>query len=291
MFSNSAVVPKDMENLRDTVDLQDMAHRNGDTPSNNMARHSRSTLRNNTIHMFRRHRMGNNKMATSKIHYLSSPITSQANPNPAVFLVSTETKAGHQRFSDENMSPFVRVRIPEMERHYGITHHEWLIFLDEFNEAWMANPALQAANKAGNVAGMAPSMIAQIVDAGVNVAAGIGSSVTTKARTKKYLENANKDLFNPKGLKCSSLQDGEDARYKQAFEYTQMNAPMVQGRNNPTMQRMRSLGNRVMTISFDNVEAPTKPEGWMKKWGAHEAQKAEEKQNQKDSRQERRAGR
>lgn len=103
MSCNSAVVLKAMENLRDmrnrkvmgglrdTVDLKDMAHRNGDTPSNNMARHSRSILRNNTIHMVRRHRTADNKMATSKIHYLSSLITSQVNPDPALFLVSTET--------------------------------------------------------------------------------------------------------------------------------------------------------------------------------------------------------
>lgn len=198
----------------------------------------------------------------------------------------------------------MRVRVPEMEHNYGITHHEWIVFLDEFNEAWMANPALQVANKAGNVAGMAPSMIAQIVGAGVNVAAGIGSAVTTKVRTKKYLAKANEELFNPKGLHVQvcktgrmleyvglSGQDNVFSQYKQAFEYTQMNAPMVHGGNNPTMQRMKSLGNRVMMISFDNVEARTTPEGWMKKWGAHEAKKAEEKQNEKNSREDRRAGR
>lgn len=178
------------------------------------------------------------------------------------------------------------------------------MFLDEFNEAWMANPALQAANQAGNIAGMAPSMIAQIVGVGVNVAAGIGSSVTTKVRTKKYLAKANEELFNPNGLHVQvcktekmleyiglSGQENVFSRYKHAFEYTQMNGPIIQGNNNPTLQRMQSLGNRVMTITFDNVEAPTKPEGWMKKWGAHEAQKAEEKQNEKNAREERRAGR
>ncbi|QKX64432.1 uncharacterized protein TRUGW13939_11606 [Talaromyces rugulosus] len=172
------------------------------------------------------------------------------------------------------MSPFVRVRVPEMEQNYGITPNEWIVFLDKFNEAWMANPALQVANQAGNIAGMAPSMIAQIVGVGVNVTASIGSAVITKVRTKKYLAKANEKLFNPKGLHVQvcktekmleyvglSGQDNVFSRYKQAFEYTQMSAPMIQGNNNPTLQRMQSLGNRVMTISFDNVEAPTKPEG------------------------------
>lgn len=181
----------------------------------------------------------------------------------------------------------MRVRVPE-EQNYGIGHHEWIVFLDEFNEAWMANPALQVANQAGNIAGMAPSMIAQIVGVGVNVTASIGSAVTTKVRTKKYLAKANEELFNPKGLHvqvCKTEKmleyvglSGQDnnvfSRYKQAFEYTQTNAPMMQGNNNIlTLQRMQSLGNRVMTISFENVQAPTKPDGWMKKWGAHEAQR------------------
>jgi hypothetical protein len=191
-----------------------------------------------------------------------------------------------------------------MEQNYGISHHEWIVFLDEFNEAWMANPALQAANQAGNIAGMAPSMIAQIVGVGVNVTASIGSAVTTKVRSKKYLAKANEELFNPKGLHVQvcktekmleyvglSGQDNVFSRYKQAFEYTQMNGPMIQGNNNPTLQRMQSLGNRVMTISFNNVEAPTKPDGWMKKWGAHEARRAEEKQNDKDARDQRRVSR
>jgi hypothetical protein len=168
----------------------------------------------------------------------------------------------------------------------------------------MATPALQAANQAGNIAGMAPSMIAQIVGVGVNVAAGIGSAVTTKVRTKKYLAKANEELFNPKGLHvqvCKTEKmleyvglnglDNVFSRYKQAFEYTQMNAPMTQGNNNPTMQRMHSLGNRVKTISFDGMEAATKPEGWMKRWGAHEAQKAEQKQSDKNARDDRRAAR
>jgi hypothetical protein len=190
-----------------------------------------------------------------------------------------------------------------MEQNYGITPHEWIVFLDEFNEAWMANPALQVANQAGNIAGMAPSMIAQIVGMGVNVTASIGSAVTTKVRTKKYLAKENGKLFNPKGLHVQvcktekmlayvglSGQDNVFSRYKQAFEYTQMNAPMIQRNNNPTLQRMQSLSNRIMAISFDNVEAPTKPEGWMTKWGAHEAQMAEQKQDEKNAKEQRRVG-
>ncbi|KAL1847495.1 hypothetical protein Plec18167_005119 [Paecilomyces lecythidis] len=313
------VVPlRDMEDLRHMKGV--MVHGISSTPSNNMARHRRSFFRNNTIHIVHRRRMVDSKTSMLQNHYLSSQITSQADLDPASFLVSAETsqkfrqkksnhtltipEVGHKRFSDENMTPFVRVRVPEMEQNYGISHHEWIVFLDEFNEAWMANPALQAANQAGNIAGMAPSVIAQIVGVGVNVTAGIGSAVTTKVRTKKYLAKANEEVFGPKGLHVQvcktekmleyvglSGQDNVFSRYKQAFEYTQMNAPMVQGNNNPTLQRMQSLGSRVMMISFDNVEASTKPEGWMKKWGAHEAQKAEQKQNEKNAREQRRADR
>ena len=215
------------------------------------------------------------------------------------------------------MSPFVRVRVPELED--KISPHELIVFIDELNEAFLANPALQVANNAANIAGMAPSMIAKPVGVGVNVAAGVGSAVTTKVRKKKYLAEANERLFYPRGLhvqicktdkmlEYAGLRGQENVfvreQYKNAFESAQqvpVNSPMGLSGNNshPIMQRMSSLGNRVMSLSFDNIEAATMPDGFWKKWGAKEVSKAEQKQNEKmmkdqarsDRRSERRGGR
>ncbi|KAF4945216.1 hypothetical protein FGADI_12115 [Fusarium gaditjirri] len=194
------------------------------------------------------------------------------------------------------MSPFVRVRVPELE--HQISSHELTIFLDELNEAFLANPALQAANNVANIGGMAPSMIVQMVSVGVNVAAGVGSSVTTKVRTKKYLEKANETLFHPRGfhvqicktdkmLEYVGLAGQENAFLRQKYDYlfqdTQqvpVNGPVgiSENSNHPVMQYMSPLGNRVMSLSFDNVERATMPDGFWKKWGAKEASKAEQKQ-------------
>ncbi|KAJ5093681.1 hypothetical protein N7456_009542 [Penicillium angulare] len=211
------------------------------------------------------------------------------------------------------MSPFVRCRIPGLESQ--ISAHELIVFIDELNEAFMANPALQTANNLANVAGMAPSMIAQIVGVGVNVAAGVGSSVTTKVRTKKYLAKANEEVFHPKGLHVQMCKTDKmleyiglggqsnvfvRQQYKNAFEGAQqfqMDGPVspYESSNHPVMQRMSSLGNRVMPLSFNNVETAATPDGFWKKWGAKEAGKAEQKQNEKiakdQAREDRRSGR
>ncbi|KAJ5179110.1 hypothetical protein N7492_002320 [Penicillium capsulatum] len=213
------------------------------------------------------------------------------------------------------MSPFVRVRVPELEHEHEISSHALIVFIDELNEAFLANPALQVANNLGNVAGMAPSMIAQVVGVGVNVAAGVGSSVTSKVRAKKYLAKANEDLFHPKGLHAQMCKTdkmlgyvglgGQDhvfarQQYANAFEAAHqmpINGPMGPSgmKNDPIMRRMSSLGNRVMSLSFDNVEAATMPDGFWKTWGAKEAGKAEQKQKEKmmkdQAREDRRSGR
>ncbi|CAG8089472.1 unnamed protein product [Penicillium olsonii] len=221
----------------------------------------------------------------------------------------------HKRFSGENMSPFVRVRVPQLEQQ--ISSHELIIFIDELNEAFLANPALQATNQAANIAGMAPSMIVQLVGVGVNVAAGISSTVTTKTRTKKYLAKANKELFHARGLhvqmcktdkmlEYAGLGGQENVflrqQYRESTEHAMqmripMNGPMgsAETANHPIMHRMAALGDRVMPLSFDYVEAATKPEGFWKKWGAKEATKADQKQMEKmmkeQAKEERRSGR
>ncbi|KAI3265389.1 hypothetical protein CBS147309_6282 [Penicillium roqueforti] len=217
---------------------------------------------------------------------------------PSVSRPCVIPQISHRRFNGENMSPFARVRVPELE--HQISSDELIVFIDELNEAFLANPALQAANNAANVGGMAPSMIVQMVSVSVNVVAGVSSSVTTKVRTKKYLAKANEELFHPKGLHvqmCKTdkmleyvgLGDQENVFVRQQYQ------DASESNNHPIMQRMSLLGNRVMSLSFNNVKEPTMPDGFWKKWGAKEASKAEQKQNEKmikdQARQDRRSGR
>ena len=175
----------------------------------------------------------------------------------------------------------------------------------------MANPALQATNNVATIAGMAPSMMVQMIGMGVNVAAGIGSSVTTKVRTKKYLGHANETLFHPEGLHvqiCKTdkmlgyvgLGGQEDVflrRYRgvEGVQEGSFSGGGMEDYEHPVMQRMRFLGDRVMGLSFEDVEAASVPDGFWKKWGAKEASKAEKKQEEKmmkdQAKEERRAGR
>ncbi|KAJ5789282.1 uncharacterized protein N7518_006293 [Penicillium psychrosexuale] len=215
---------------------------------------------------------------------------------PSELYAGNELEA--QRFNGENMSPFARVRVPELE--HQISSDELIVFIDELNEAFLANPALQAANNAANVGGMAPSMIVQMVSMGVNVVAGVGSSVTTKVHTKKYLAKANEELFHPKGLHVQMCKTDKMLEYvglggQENVFVRQQYQDASESNNHPIMQRMSLLGNRVMSLSFNNVKEPTMPDGFWKKWGAKEASKVEQKQNEKmikdQARQDRRSGR
>lgn len=46
-----------------------------------------------------------------------------------------------------------------------------------------------------------------IAGASINVAAGVGTAATTLLRTRRFLEEANRELFEPRGLKVSICKD------------------------------------------------------------------------------------
>ncbi|OQD78680.1 hypothetical protein PENDEC_c001G03773 [Penicillium decumbens] len=286
-----------------------MAHRK--TSTNIISNNNTINLSSMIITMAHRSCSGrNNQLIPAKC---TARRSSMGALGPALFLYITTPEITHKRFSGENVSPFVRVRVPELE--HQISSHELIVFIDELNEAFLANPALQTANHVAKVGGMAPSMIVQMVSVGVNVAAGVGSSVATKVRTKKYLAKANEELFHPKGLHVQMCKTdkmleyvglgGQEnvfvrQQYKNVLENAQQvpdNGPMglTERSHHPIMQRMYSLGNRVMSLSFNNVEEATMPDGFWKKWGAKEASKAEQKQIEKmikdQAKKDRRSGR
>lgn len=201
-----------------------------------------------------------------------------------------------KKFGGENMSPFVRARIPELET--TISSHELIVFIDELNEAFLANPALQTADHLANIGGFVPAASVQMISLGVNIVAGVGSVAVTKVRMKNYLAKANEELFGPRGLHVQVCKTekmlgyvGLDSKsspfvrqqYRTVLENAQiqqMNTPVSPTGDSahPIMGRMNALGDKVMALSFENVEEATVPDGFMKKWGAKAANKAEQKQ-------------
>ncbi|KAJ5660114.1 hypothetical protein N7507_006565 [Penicillium longicatenatum] len=191
-------------------------------------------------------------------------------------------------FGGSYMSPFVRVRVPELEQQTALTPSNLTTFIDGLNEAFLGNPALQATNAVGSIIGLVPLGTAQIVGAGLNAGAGLATAGVSIARTKSYMKTANETIFKPKGLHVqisktdkmlSQIGMPNDGAVFARHQYRRiMDAPADE---NPIAQRMSVLGDRVMRLSFEGVSAPVSPDNWMKKVGSFSAQRAEQKQLRK----------
>lgn len=194
------------------------------------------------------------------------------------------------------MSPFARARAADLEHQYNLPPTEMLAFIDGLNEAFMANPVLQATSMIGNVVGFVPIATAQIVGSSINLASGLGMAATSIFRTKQYMKKANETVFSPRGLHvqiCKTekmlLQTGVrcDASVFALGQYAAMgddarpeNArPDIASRAH-LVKRMSALGEEVMRLDFD-VTAPVEQSNWMKKLGTYSAQRAEQNQLRK----------
>ena len=97
-------------------------------------------------------------------------------------------------------SAFLRAYPPSLSSHH-ISQDLFLTFLDDLNRVAVQSPPLQVIGLAGNIVGFVPLATAQIVGGAVNVATMIGTQVISKGRTEVFLRSANKEIFNPRGLK------------------------------------------------------------------------------------------
>ncbi|KAJ5281846.1 hypothetical protein N7478_007218 [Penicillium angulare] len=213
-------------------------------------------------------------------------------------------------FGGSFFSPFVRVRAPELEETYPIPEAKFLQFLDGLNEAFIANPALQAADGVGNILGFIPSITTQVVGGGLNIVAGFGTVGVSKGRTRSYLKKANLEIWNPIGVHAQVLKTEKMLALagipKEKNPFNPKTAgdgvnslmpagpPSANGVGIPTTQlppppteqdmkvaikkRMDLLGDNVMPLTFNNVAPPTEQTNWMKKMGAKAAAEKEKEQ-------------
>ncbi|KAJ5714200.1 uncharacterized protein N7483_011381 [Penicillium malachiteum] len=198
-------------------------------------------------------------------------------------------------FGGSFFSPFVRARAPELEETWPITETEFLKFLDDLNESFIANPALQAADGIRNLLGFAPSATLQIVGGSMKLAAELGTVAASKIRTKKYMKKANAEIFEPKGLHARLCKTEKMLAMaglpndKNLFMPTAP-TPLGPGTQNVPQpppgedikmvirKRMAALGDNFMPFSLDNVAPPAEQKSWMKKMGQKAAADAEKEQ-------------
>lgn len=94
-------------------------------------------------------------------------------------------------------SPFLRVYPPALYD-FKFPKESFLHFLDNLNRVAVKSPPLQVLSVAGNMVG---AVHIPIVGALARGAAGLGTMAVSKSRSEQFLKQANKDIFNPRGLK------------------------------------------------------------------------------------------
>lgn len=94
---------------------------------------------------------------------------------------------------------FVRAYPPVLEE-VGISQDAFLGFLKDLHTAAQASPVFDVIMIATAIAGGYPDPIIGLAVQAVQIAAGIGQEIQERYRTNKFLTQANKDFFIPKGL-------------------------------------------------------------------------------------------
>ncbi|MCJ1394462.1 hypothetical protein MMC18_007340 [Xylographa bjoerkii] len=94
---------------------------------------------------------------------------------------------------------FVRAYAPVLEES-GIDQEMFLNFLKSFHKAAQANPLFDVIMIATAIAGAYPDIIVGLALQAVQIAVGIGQEVQERLRTNRFLEQANKEIFVPRGL-------------------------------------------------------------------------------------------
>lgn len=130
-------------------------------------------------------------------------------PFAAIQTISTSpTSAGHklpfpvvlpQRRPGTKARGFVRAYAPVLADK-GIDQERFLSFLRDFHRAAQASPIFDVIMVATALAGAYPDPIVGAAVQAVQVIAGLGREMQERWRANKFLAQANKEMFMPKGL-------------------------------------------------------------------------------------------
>ena len=132
---------------------------------------------------------------------------------------------------------------------------------------------------------------------GLQAAAAATSFATSWTRAKAYIQKANDEIFVPRGLRCKVLKT-KKMLVAVGHQGDRLELPPLGmgegwagndsgsggfGRagmyEDPSMRRIRALGDRVADLQTDGLPQPCVPEGWWKRVGSKEAVRRDRKMN------------
>ncbi|KAL7895085.1 hypothetical protein HDV63DRAFT_412511 [Trichoderma sp. SZMC 28014] len=96
--------------------------------------------------------------------------------------------------------PFMRLNSPVLQEH-GISEQEFIEFIDTLNIVSAASPPFKVLDLAGGIIGMVPHHWAQLTSNLLKLTAMGGTAIVSKSRTDAFLQEANQQIFGPKGLR------------------------------------------------------------------------------------------
>lgn len=200
-------------------------------------------------------------------------------------------------FHGYSYRPFSRAYAPELRR-YGISRAQFLQFIDDLNDAWLAPAFWQTASKLGNILSMTPTVETQAIALGLQATAEYRAHKASKKATADFLSRANPELWERRGLHAQVLSTKEMMMRVGAPETMMKVSPLEhlndQGqfesrgggvsRNDPRVRRIEALRDYVMGLRFEKDQSPVnslKSKGWMAKVSRRQEQVAAHEQNQK----------
>lgn len=162
----------------------------------------------------------------------------------------------------ELQASFTRAWAPILQ-HHDVRIEELCQFIDHLNVCKAASPPLQVLNLASQVVGFVPLSIAQFVSLGVSVASGAATFAVAKARIARYIERANKEYFNPRGLRVRIAKQNFLPQRLQVGEQ-QLLVPFVLPSNSTQKpiapqplreRRLAAMRGMVADLQFDGLPA------------------------------------
>ncbi|THZ33916.1 hypothetical protein D6C86_10467 [Aureobasidium pullulans] len=197
----------------------------------------------------------------------------------------------HTLFGGKYNSPFVRAYSPSLFT-YGIPEASFLSFIDGLNETFITNPALESVTHVGALIGKA-----------VKFASKGASSTMSSKRSKVFLEEVNRDVFTPHGLKVEVLPTYQMLQIigcpPNQFKFSTIPPPWttpaagddvnsfaMHQQEQAQVMRMRALDGFVMPLTYHTtITAPAaaNTDDWLKRMGEKQAAKKTASQTAKKS--------
>ncbi|KAG9238716.1 hypothetical protein BJ875DRAFT_437170 [Amylocarpus encephaloides] len=170
------------------------------------------------------------------------------------------------------LSPFTRAYAPSLSA-TSINPAQFLTFLDALNASLIAGPGLQITSYIGTGISKVPiPIVSSLLSTTINSSASYMSRSSALKAARLYLETANEELFNPRGLRVRVLRTPKMMQTvgKGGLE---LELPVPLEGEDVRMRRVRALGGVVGELTLDGLPEPGEVEGWWKRTGRKEAER------------------